>query len=230
MNITFRYEENESLIINKISVIGSFNNYDVNSGKMEKKDGVWILEASLEPGEHYYKFVINDKLKLNDSTANIYLPHINDEIYSVIMINENDERLYNNTQYTANIEKYNMTGNIYEEYIPTNKKEFNRNIDKKVVTRFQFTNVTGIHAVTAVWVMPNGELFDDSENLLFTPKGEEDKPIDIWFWIDLTDSDRNYQSGRWLMKLFLDGEFILEDEFTLGKANTYSNYGQVKYQ
>ncbi|ATD54457.1 hypothetical protein [Clostridium chauvoei] len=229
MNIRFEYKDNGDLIINKVSVIGSFNNYDVNSGAMKKENDKWVLDINLSSGEHYYKFIINDRLKLNDPTANIYLPHVNDEIYSVIMINENDDRLYNNTEYTVNIEKYNITANVYDQYVPINKKDFDITMDKKVVTRFQFTNVTGIHAVTAIWVTPNGEIFDSSENILFTPKGEENKPIDIWFWIELQNSKRNYPSGKWAIKLFVDGEFVLEDEFVLGKINSYSSYGQARY-
>ena len=148
MEIIFEYEEKEYLAISTISVIGDFNNYDPLKGQMIKENNKWSFKYDLPPGEHYYKFLINGELRLNDPTANVYLPDDNEELWSVIMINEQDQRLYNNTQYTTHIEKYNITSNIYEEEFVVNKKNFNMILDKKIVIRLQFTNVTGLHAVT----------------------------------------------------------------------------------
>jgi len=225
MEIIFEYEEKEYLAISTISVIGSFNNYDPIKGQMLKENNKWSFKCVLQPGEHYYKFLINGELRLNDSTANVYLPDDNEELWSVIMINEQDQRLYNNTQYTTHIEKYNITSNIHEEEFVVNKKNFNMILDKKIVTRFQFTNVTGLHAVTTAWYTPKGELFQTTENNLFTPQD----PIMMWFWMDLEDDTRKYPHGAWTMKLFIDGEFILEDQFNLLEANSYSSQGQLTY-
>ncbi|MGG7162740.1 hypothetical protein [Clostridium ihumii] len=229
MKVIFEYVENENLKIDTISVIGSFNNYDINKGKMVKENNVWKLNYELSEGEHYYKFVINEELKLNDSTANIYLPDENEELWSVIIINDKDERMYNNIQYTTHIKEYNITCNVNEEEEVHNRKQFNIMSDKKVVTRFKFTNVTGLHSVTTAWYTPKGELMQTTENNLFTPKGQEDKPITMWFWMDLEDNERNYPLGNWKMKFFIDGEFILEDEFSLSKSNGYEFNGKIKY-
>ena len=51
----------------------------------------------------------------------------------------------------------------------------------------------------------------------------------MWFWMDLEDDTRKYPHGTWTMKLFIDGEFILEDEFNLLEANSYSSQGQMTY-
>lgn len=228
MEIIFEYEEKEYLAISTISVIGNFNNYDPIKGQMLKENNKWSFKCVLPPGEHYYKFLINGELRLNDSTANVYLPDDNEELWSVIMINEQDQRLYNNTQYTTHIEKYNITSNINEEEFVTNKKNFNMILDKKIVTRFQFTNVTGLHAVTTAWYTPKGELFQTTENNLFTPQ-ENNNPIMMWFWMDLEDDTRKYPHGTWTIKLFIDGEFILEDQFNLLEANSYSSQGQLTY-
>lgn len=227
MEVIFQYEENEYLLINAISVIGKFNNYNPSKGQMVKENNKWIFKCDLKSGEHPYKFLINGELKLNDSTANIYLPDENEELWSIVIINENDQRMYNNTQYTTHIEKYNISSTISEEENTANKKNFNIVLDKKIVTRFQFTNVTGLHAVTTVWYTPMGELFQVTENNLFAPPNNE-KPIVLWFWMDLTDTTRSYPSGTWRMKFFIDGEFILEDEFNLIKSGTYSPQGKYR--
>ncbi|NEZ47241.1 hypothetical protein FDF74_08490 [Clostridium niameyense] len=228
MKVNFEYEEKEYVPINTISVIGSFNNYDAEKGKMIKQDNKWTTSLDLPTGEHKYKFLINGSLKLNDPTANIYLPDDKEELWSIIIINENNERMYNNIQYTVHIDKYSIGSIISEDEVDIVKKSFNSLIDKKVVTRFKFTNVTGLHAVTTAWYTPKGELFQTTENNIFTPKGEE-KPVVTWFWMNLEDHTRKHPQGMWTMKLFIDGEFILEDKFELLEGTSYSAQGKIKY-
>ena len=227
MKTNFEYEENEYITIDTISVIGEFNNYDSERGLMRKENNKWILDCNLPPGEHKYKFLINGELKLNDPTANIYFPDDDEELWSVIIINDQGQRLYNNTQYAVHMDKYNINSILNEEVV-ANKKNFNVLLDKKVVTRFEFTDVTGLHTVTTAWYTPKKELFQIAENNLFTPPGEN-KPIKMWFWMDLEDKTRQYPCGVWTMKLFIDGEFILEDKFTLSETSSYSSQGEIKY-
>ena len=226
MKVTFEYEESQYLPIKTISVIGAFNAFDASKGKMIKEGDKWVLECIVGLGQHFYKLLINDCIKLNDPLANLYLPDDQGELWSVLIINEEDVRLYNNEQYTVHIEQYNITSNIYEGQVPNNKKDFNLLIDKKVVIRFEFTNVIGLHAVTAIWFNTLGEVFEVSENHLYTP--EEDTPLIIWFWINLEDSSKTYYHGLWTMKLFIDGQFVLEDKFNIGRISTYSPIGIVQ--
>lgn len=228
MEVIFKYEENEYVPISTISVIGEFNNFNPNDGIMVKENDMWVLKCVLQPGEYKYKFLINKELKLNDPIANIYLPDENESLWSTIIINDKNERMYNNTQYTTHIEKYDISSTVSEDEILVNKKTFNTILDKKVVTRFQFTNVTGLHAVTTAWYNPIGELFQITENNLFNPP-ENKKAITLWFWMDLDNKSRKYQLGTWKIKLFIDGEFILEDEFTLLETGAYSANGQMTY-
>lgn len=228
MKVNFEYEEKEYVAVNTVALIGSFNNYDAEKGKMVKQDNKWTISFDLPEGNHKYKFLINGQLKLNDPTANIYLPDDKEELWSTIIINDNNQRMYNNIQYTVHIEKYNIGSIITEEENSINKKNFNVLLDKKVVTRFKFTNVTGLHAVTTAWYTPKGELFQTTENNIFTPKGDE-KPVVTWFWMDLEDHSRKHPQGMWTMKLFIDGEFILEDKFELLEGTSYSAQGKIKY-
>lgn len=228
MKVTFEYEETQYLSIKSIAVIGDFNTFDASKGEMKKEGDKWVLECIAEPGQHFYKYLINDGIKLNDPLANLYLPDDHGELWSVLMISEEDVRLYNNAEYTVHIEQYNISSNIHEGQVPNNKKDFNLFIDKKVVTRFEFTSVTGLHSVTAIWFNALGEVFETSENHLYTPEGDEDKPLVIWFWINLEDSKRTYHHGLWTMKLFIDGQFVLEDKFNIGRISTYSSAGLLQ--
>lgn len=225
MKHIFTYKQTEYFDIKNMSVIGDFNNWDETVNIMKKnEEGIWWNEVELSSGEHLYKFIINDNIRMNDPIANLYALNKEGELMSLIIINENDERLYNNEQYTVHIEKYNMLNQILEEDLQINKKYFNINIDEKVVTKFEFTNVTGVHAITVLWYKPDNTLHSFSENILFTPDGEEDKPITMWFWIEL--NTEFLLMGMWSIKLFVDGEFILEDGFNIGNSPTYTSMKQ----
>lgn len=227
MEVNFEYEEYNYLPIDTISVIGKFNDYDPKKGVMIKEDNKWTFKCDLKTGEHLYKFLINGELKINDPSANIYLPDDNEELWSILIINENNQRMYNNTEYTTHIENYNIGSSVSEQENIINKKVFNINLDKKIVARFQFTNVTGLHTVTTAWYTPTGDLFQVTENNLFmTPEVKE--PIMLWFWIDLMDNTRKYPLGAWTMKFFIDGQFILEDQFKLLQNSVYSPQGQIR--
>lgn len=227
MRIRIVYEETLYLKVDSIAVIGSFNDYNANQGQMKKEDNKWFIDVFVRQGEHKYKFLLNEYIRINDSTANVYLPDEKDELWSVIIISKEDKRLFNNTQYTVNVENYNICNKLNDVVTLKNKKNFNLSNDKKVVTRFEFTEVTGLHSVTAVWYSADGTLFDVSENILFTPEDEKVLPIIMWFWIDLNENNRLYPQGIWTMKLFIDGAFILEDNFIIGKTTTYSSKGNV---
>ena len=125
MKVKFGYEETQYLPINTISVIGAFNGFDASKGEMKKEGDKWFLECMAEPGQHFYKFLINNSITLNDPLSNLYLPDDHGELWSVLIINEEDVRLYNNAEYTVHIEQYNITSTIYEGQVPNNKKEFN---------------------------------------------------------------------------------------------------------
>ncbi|NLI89294.1 MAG: hypothetical protein GX366_02640 [Epulopiscium sp.] len=213
MNIKLQYQESKNLNINNISVIGDFNDFNPAKGQMEKLDDIWIFEGDLPEGKYKYRFLINDELELNDPLANMYYPDDNEKLWSVLMINEDGERLYNNKQYSVHIENYNINSTLNERE-NTNKKTFNLLLDTKVVTRFEFTDISGIHSLTTAWYSPDGELFQVSEENLFKPEGQQ-YPIKTWFWMDLDSKKRTIPKGLWTIKLFLNGEFILEDKFTI---------------
>ncbi|WP_410513270.1 hypothetical protein PaeBR_02025 [Paenibacillus sp. BR2-3] len=155
---------------------------------------------------------------LNDPMANLYLPNESDELWSTIIINDLDQRLYNNEQYTVHIESYAVSGMITPAPISNDKKGFHLSSDKMVVVRLGFTNLSGLHAVTALWFDARGVLHDAAENMLCADEGSPDKPVFIWFWLPLNDAQRDYPEGVWTIKLFLDGSYVLEDQVTITNA------------
>lgn len=218
------YESTSDLHVNEINIV--WENVKTPSKPMKKNNGIWSVDFFIPEGQYFYRFLINNKILINDKMANMYLPDKGDMLWSVLIVDSNGERLYNNEQYSVNIDEYTITNNIYEiDSMPTNKKVFNLSVDVMVATRFAFTNVTGIHTVNLIWVNPLGDIFDMSENNLFITDERLNLPIIIWFYLDLQNKTVNFIEGLWSAKLLVDGEYILEDKFRIIQAHQLSNIG-----
>lgn len=216
MNLILKYDDNPYLSIEEISVIGSFNNHDAEKGKMSKVQDGWIYEIELQPGEYRYKFLLNNELQLNDPYNNLLELDENQNIWSIIIINDQGQRLYNVHQNSVHIEEYLLSSTMAEN--DKMKKDYDMSYDKKVVARFHFRNITGLNVITAVWYTPSGKLFQFADNLLFAEN--ENERVTLWFWIEMRDVLDKIELGTWCLKLFIDGQYILEDLFTIDKKNS----------
>lgn len=226
MNGTLAYTETSDLEVHTLAVIGAFNDFDPKKGQMGKVGNVWSFNQHLEPGEYAYRFLVNGVLELNDPTANLYYPDASEKLWSMLVIDQAGERLYNNTRATIHIARYSIHS-VISEHTQRQKKNFNQALDSKVVTRFDFTKITGVHTITTAWFAPNSELFQIVESNVFKPAGQKE-PIKCWFWLDLKDSTRQYPTGIWTIKLFINGGFILADHFRLQQTSLYSPQGRMK--
>lgn len=219
MKVKFSYEADSNLKVTTVSLVGSMNGYDPSKHIMRKVDGAYVIEVDLSPGEHHYAFLVNGNLRLNDPTANIYVPDEKDTLWSVVIINENHERLFNNTQYTTHIEEYRLSSLVSKGAIAVHKRQFNRFTDEKAVARFTFLNTTGLHTVTLAWYSPDGRLFQVSENYLVEDPANSEA-VQLWFWMDLKQETK-VAPGLWTLKLFLNGSYILEDKFQIVETSSY---------
>lgn len=220
MRIKLELQDIPELNINTVSVIGSFNHYDETAGMLQKEGETWTTDVELAPGEHYYRYLINHEIQLNDPAANLYLPHKDEQLWSVITINEKGERLYNNEQYALSIEEYAVSTTLTDAEIGVNKKHFNLLMDKKIVVRLGFREITGLHTVTALWYDSRGQLREIAENMLYADENPEDT-VYLWFWTDLGEQGVEYPEGLWTMKLFIDGSYILEDQYQISRSFIY---------
>lgn len=228
MIVRLEYPATEYLDIRSISVIGPFNGSNPSANPLVKSGDCWSADLFFPPGEHHYKFLVNDEFKLNDPWANLYLPDEKGQLWSTILINENHERLYNNEQYTVDIEDYVLTNTVTSLPEVVSKKAFSLTMDRSIVARFEFTNISGLHTVTALWYDSWGHLHEFTENLLYSDKESLQQSVFLWFWIDLNEPDMEYPEGIWTIKLLIDGKFILEDQMTLLKTLSYSPNGYLR--
>jgi hypothetical protein len=203
-----------------MDIIGSFNNYGEIPIRMAFDGEKWYADVNVQPGENYYRFLVNDEFELNDPAANMYIPHGDgDELWSYLPIDKYGRRLYNNQDYTINIESYNITDLESNSDLPL-KRSFNPATSGEVVLKFGFNQIKGMHSVTIVWYDSLGRFFASSNNYVYEDATED--IVYLWFNLDLHSSDSEYPNGNWSFKMFIDGEFILEDEFSLRASATYS--------
>lgn len=223
MSIQIRYKEPPGIAVKTVSVLASFCNYNAEKGKMHREGEYWVYETALPAGEYYYKFLINGSLLLNDPAANCYAPRNGKEkeLWSFLRVAWLGKRLFNNTQYGVTVEDYALSAMLAESG-EMEKHRFNAMLDKKVVARFGFTGITGVHAVTVLWCDPVGAVKEYSEQMLLP----EESKVSLWFWLDLKQQER--REGRWTMKLYIDGKYVLEDGFRLGNAFLYDRTGRIK--
>lgn len=210
-----------------ISLVGDFNNWDANQNIMKKNDdGIWSVDVEINYGYYRYKYLIDSLFLLNDPFANMYIPGDNGELYSLLIINENGERIINTEEYNVHIKQYNICDRITEGVCESNKKSFNQT-DEKIVCRLEFTNVTGIHSTSMLWYKPNNEFYYIIENVLYASDDENNKPIIQWFWIDIKDG---MPPGKWKVKFYIDGAFIFEDYFIIKPRGYVFNNGRVSFK
>ncbi len=55
--VDFELEDAEAT---KVSIVGTFNNWDKNANPMKKENDVWKCTLKLKPGKYEYQFVVNE--------------------------------------------------------------------------------------------------------------------------------------------------------------------------
>jgi len=50
----------ENATATKVSIVGSFNDWNKDANPMTLENGTWKTQINLKPGKHEYQFVIND--------------------------------------------------------------------------------------------------------------------------------------------------------------------------
>lgn len=223
MSIQIRYKAPPGIAVKTVSVLASFCSYNPEKGKMHREGESWVYEAKLPAGEYYYKFLINGCLLLNDPAANCYAPRSSKEkeLWSFLRVAVLGKRLFNNTQNSVTVEDYALSAMLADSG-EMEKHKFNTKLDKKVVARFGFAGIKGVHAVTVLWCDPAGSIKEYSEQMLLPGENK----ATLWFWLDLKQPER--REGGWTMKLYIDGMYVLEDSFRLGNAFMYDRTGRIK--
>lgn len=163
MKVNFNYNYDNKH--NNVRIIGSFNGYDSKNGVMQNNNNGWYYQIDLEDGIYYYKFVIDDLIRLNDPNSNQYIIDDNGEVWSIIEII--NEEIYKGNKTIINHYNYSISNRIVESFSFLNKqKTFSLKKDSKIVIAIELYNIVGVHSITALWYQPGMEIFHIEEQVL----------------------------------------------------------------
>ena len=208
----------------EVSIIGDFNNWNGSKNKMtQNEEGIWVTELDLLPGEYHYKYLVDNIIRMNDPMNNLYIPDEQGELNTLLIINEQGERMESAEPFNVHIENYHLTNRVDETTPTHDKKVFNLN-DEQIVCRLEFLHVTGVHNVSILWYRPDQEFYYMTENILWTPEEEKGKSIIQWYWIQVRE---DMPIGKWTIKLYINGSFIFSDEFIVQPTGYYMYNGRI---
>lgn len=165
--------------------------------------------ADMPQGTNKYRFLVNGLFTLNDPDCNIYEFDENEKLWSAIVIDSNGNRLYNNEQYNVNVESV----KLLKDYRETSDEQtliFSTYDTEHIVARYEFTDVTGVHTASVVWINPNGRISAWAEEIIT----HTDDSNYVWFGLNTADMEQS-DSGEWRILLFIDGRYVLTNFFNV---------------
>lgn len=208
MNVALFYRSAETINIDSVFVVGNFLSNFSEPIEMKQEGDLWKCEIDLLPGEYLYKFLLNQELPIFDPFNNLFEQDSEGELWSLIMINSEGERLLNPERYHINLTSYQLLAGTDKKYL----RGYSEVVPPKVVATIICDNITGVHGVTAAWYAPDKTLYEYSENIICA---EGDESVSIKFWIDYGSAYSKYTSGQWCFRLFINGVLIIEDFFLI---------------
>lgn len=81
--VVFEFEDDEAT---KVSVVGTFNDWNKETSPMTKDGNIWKCSLNLKPGKYEYQFVVNDTDWLVDPNSGTNVQNKYDGTNSVIII------------------------------------------------------------------------------------------------------------------------------------------------
>ncbi len=215
MNVLLKYDD-PAQAIETVAVIGAFNDYDPVRGAMRQEADGWHFACTLPQGEYPYRFLINGELEVVDPYNGLHDIDSTDKLWSLLLIDANGDRLFNAVQQSVTVADYNLSPVLSEASAPL-QKHYTYQKDKQVVACFTFENIVGIHVATVAWYTPDGKLHSYADNAFYEEK--PDATATVWFWLSTEEVAKGSTPGAWSLRLFLNGQWMLEDTFTIEKTS-----------
>ncbi len=206
LNVTLSYKS--TLILQSVSVIGNFLADSAEPVQMKKEGDRWQSEFDLPPGEHLYKFLLNQELPIFDPSNNLFEQDSEGELWSLIIIDDDWQRLLSYERYHMNLFSYQLSLGEDRKRI----RGYCEVTPLQIGVTIGCNEITGVHVITAAWYSPNETLFEYSENIVCA---EGDESVYARFWIEHKRAYTQFPSGQWKLKLFVNGVLVIEDSFSV---------------
>jgi hypothetical protein len=199
---------------NEIALLGSFNNWDLNSKDLIVTEGR-NLELELDSGVYYYKFLVDNQFWCNDPQAKGYVSDGKEAINSVLHVGEDTDELITNKDYGQVID-ISLANQFKEDFLlnkgQAEKKPCFNCQDHQIYIYNTIKNFVGEIELSYVWCKPDLGIYNAESTLLQGIGGEQR----LYNYINLRSN--NLQPGQWKVFILANGLVIEEVEFLL-KSN-----------
>lgn len=223
MKIELMYKETPYVNVRTVDLVWRVQGDRTKNALMKKDEAKWTYEAELESGEYYYKFRINNEFLLPDPMNNLFSFDENGNLWTLLIVGQDGIMQYN-SNFTIHLSEYCLLPIVTGRNVIASKRYYNVDLARQIVARFRFDRITGIHMVTVVWCQPDKKMYSFSEHVLYEEEIKEE--VTLWFELGLDEIRRKKILGIWYLKMFIDGEFILEDMFTIEKLRDRNSKNQ----
>ncbi|WP_410496929.1 hypothetical protein QTL86_07915 [Cellulosilyticum sp. ST5] len=207
--------------IQEIYIIGSLNGCQHNKDRLLKVGDTWCINLHLPDGIYFYKYVVNQYIKLNDPTSEKYALDEQNEMWSIVRIRDN--QISNPVlKDTMHIQKYIITNRLWHDISENfTQKVINLKTDRKVCLGIKLQMQVGLHQITVLWYEPSMSLYHISEHTFYGETHRKEEFQTKWFCLDLSQKQREYPEGVWIIRVFINGYYKLQDYFRLSHEPSF---------
>lgn len=205
----------------KLLLIDENENKNYIAMEYEKKDNNWYCITNKKVAR--YKFVVGQRVRLNDPDALNYVQDEYGEIWSVPKTDpcQKPDNISVNRYVITNVD-------ISKGKHITNRSEFIYNEPLNLCFGVYLSGVKGMHSVTYVCHQPDGRIYYLEEKAI-TVSENNTYNVDIIFKNRIAEIQPMYAVGVWQTEVFLDGNAVIKDYFTL-KKNVKENLLVIDYK
>jgi len=199
----------------KVALLGDFNNWRFDKDLLEKEGDEWVIDIEISKGIHRYKFLIDDKLWINDPYADMYVNNRTGSLNSVIQL-DSDDVVRVSKEYGI-IDDIGMDNNFNEIVLMKKSEGENREFNisgQQIYIYNSIKECIGEVEVTYVWCRPDLKVFESDSTLLKATGGEER----LYNYINLRGED--FKPGLWRVFILINGRLLATEEFLI-KSNFY---------
>ena len=207
MRVLFSYSESQ-IEVNSVSLkICSIDSQTkVDTIPLRLENGAWVGNTDIPSGKYVYKFIVNNELPLCDFKNNLFEWGPDKTLWSYLCIDEKGILLGTEKRHVK-VSYYSLSANAPQpsKYSPQDR----------ISVSLSCENVVGVHILTLAWYTPSGSLYEFSESAFCSDPHDMRKPISTLFWVNYHPDMRKHPREPWSIKLFLDGQLLLTDKFSI---------------
>lgn len=213
------YQDPDGVSIETIQVIWDDN--VISPVSMILNNGIWRMQMESNEKKYLYRFLINNSISVNDPYANMYGSDCDGTLWSVYFENEENQRLYNSTQYYLEIKELLLSDTVKDIIVPQRDNRFFPIADKMTAICVKISDGTGLHTLTMLFINPNHEIIDLAEQTVDLDMKEEDDII-VWFYRNIDQKRKDFMYGTWTYLLLVDGQYWLQGQYDIESIQRFS--------